>query len=175
MGLDIRYYSNIKELESEIDEDDYDEEVIRVYENDGFDYQLGSLKKNALYIPTDNTETGSFRAGSYGGYNQWRNMLAMMAGYESDESVWNDFDSQLRYIKIKNIEGENIQMKPFYELIYFSDCEGVIGPNISKKLHQDFVDFHKKIKGQDRMFIEKYKEWETAFKVASNNGLVKFS
>ena len=101
-------------------------------------------------------------------------MLATLAGYKSDESVWNDFDSELRRVKLKTLEGEKIQMKPFYELIYFSDCEGIIGPEISKKLHQDFVDFHKKIKGQDRMFIEKYKEWETAFRVASDNGLVKF-
>jgi hypothetical protein len=176
MGLDISYYSKI-----EIDEKEGD---IYIHPQP-FDYQLGSLKVGALYKLTPESKSDGFRAGSYGGYSQWRGNLAKIAGYESDESVWKDFNRELRYVKLKKIENHKIEMKPFYELIFFSDCEGVIGPEICKKLYQDFVNFEDKVKYEYSWpfwdfedsffyFYELYIKWREAFRVASDNGLVSF-
>jgi hypothetical protein len=143
--------------------------------NGCFDYQLGSLKKFIQYDTTAESEIGHFRAGSYSGYNQWRNELSIIAGYDSVDQVWKDFDSNIRLVKLKRIEGENAKLKPFYELINFSDAEGLIGPEICKKLYQDFMDFDDKAKEvEDSWIYEKYLEWKEAFKVASDDGLVAF-
>ena len=75
----------------------------------------------------------SFRAGSYSGYGEWRNDLAIAAGYKGgSEEVWMKADSG-------DYGG------PFEELINFADNEGVIGPVISQKLYDDFVNYEKEI------------------------------
>lgn len=173
MGLDIKYFSHVKE--------DSNGDLNPNY-NGFFTYQLGSLKKDKYYSQTDESESGSFRAGSYGGYNEWRNKLAQMAGYGSASNVWQDFNVNIRYLKLKKIEGKKVNIKPFYELINFSDCEGLIGPEICKKLYQDFLDFDEKAKLFNNetyipfgnFFYAKYQEWKEAFRVASDNGLVLF-
>ena len=172
MGLDISYISKIKETRDE-------EPSFSTNYNGTFQYQLGSLKKFTCYDLTPESENGGFCAGSYSGYNQWRNQLAVVAGYESAEKVWEDCNLpasfNIRLFKLKEIDGQEIErMKPFYELINFSDCEGLIGPEICKKLYQDFVDFEDKAKEQDEYFYERYTNWKEAFRVASDNGLVAF-
>ena len=169
MGLDITYVSKIRETVENEEESGFSTNY-----NECFDYQLGSLKKFAQYDTTSESETGHFRAGSYSGYNQWRNELAIIAGYDSAEQVWEDFDSNIRLVKLKRIEGENAKLKPFYEIINFSDAEGLIGPEICKKLYQDFIDFDDKAKEKDSWIYEKYLKWKEAFKVASDDGLVAF-
>ena len=70
-------------------------------------------------------EQHEFRAGSYSGYNYWRDWLAGISGWGDAEQCWNS----------DKTEG------PFYELINFSDCEGVIGPKVAAKLARDFAGF----------------------------------
>jgi len=182
MGLDISYYSNLKMSgPCTGDDSDYDCDV-RVCNEECFEYQLGSLKRDYLYESTSNSQHGSFGAGSYSGYNQWRNELAIMAGYNGAEEVWQDesFDSfkrfNLRKDKLDYIIGDPVEkVKPFYELINFSDAEGYIGSEVSKKLYQDFVDFDEKAKNHtEGWFYRKYCEWKEAFRIASNNGAVGF-
>jgi len=182
MGLDISYSSRLKNIgQLTNSDDDYDCEV-RVWNESCFEYQLGSLKREHLYDTTPNSQHGSFRAGSYSGYNQWRNELAIMAGYNGAEEVWHDesFDSyksfNIRKDKLDSINGELVEkVKPFYELINFSDAEGVIGPEVSRKLYQDFVEFDEKAKSHmENWFYIKYCEWKEAFKVASDGGAVSF-
>jgi len=181
MGLDIHYYSNIKEVKKFTGDEDYDDYEIIINEQ-YYKYQLGSLCEEFIYDKTNESIEGSFRAGSYSGYNQWRNSLAIMAGYGSSEYVWKNFEKDRRYIKLQKINKKDIKMKPFYELIHFSDCEGYIGTETSKKLYQDFVDFEDKAIDFDsspggptsRWFYERYKEWKNAFEVASDNGVVCF-
>lgn len=178
MGLDISYYSNVKLTDREVDPD-VDYPIFYTEYNSGFKYQLGSLKTNSVYLPTDDCERGSFCAGSYSGYNMWRNELAIIAGYKNDKEVWNDTSfnpNNIRLMKLKKINNEEIIIKPFYELINFSDCEGLIGSEISAKLYQDFVNFEDKVKkiNKDPYFYSKYKDFKKAFRVASNNGLVHF-
>jgi hypothetical protein len=64
---------------------------------------------------------------------------------------------------------------PFSELIHFSDCEGVIGTAVSKKLAADFAAFDEKAKaaGNERYYA-KYQEWRKAFEMAANGGAVDF-
>jgi len=183
MGLDISYYSHIS-LKCDIKNDDNDYDyAIRTNNNNNFNYQLGSLKKDKYYYTTPSSKYGSFRAGSYSGYNYWRNELAILIGYDNDENVWKDnsFDPikiyNNRKDKLKSINGEKIELvKPFLELIFFSDCEGVIGPDVSKKLYDDFCNYENIAKlHPDKNFYDLYLKWKEAFKVASDNGAVCFS
>ncbi len=100
-----------------------------------------------------------FRAGSYGGYNEWRDWLSITFLGVSPDEIWKDPDK---------FEG-----KPFVELINFGDNEGTIGPITSAKLAKDFqnhaVDFH-----SDEWFAGKYHEWQKAFEMASDDGFVIF-
>lgn len=178
MGLDISYYSKVKLADREVDPD-VDYPLFYTEYNSTFKYQLGSLKLKSIYLPSDDSDSSSFGAGSYSGYNMWRNQLAIMAGYESADNVWNDnsFDpGNVRLLKLKKLNNEEIRIKPFYELIYFSDCEGLIGPEISAKLYRDFVDFDDKAKNfsKDTYFYSRYKNFKEAFRVASDGVLVNF-
>ena len=58
--------------------------------NGGFQYQLGSLDNKSRYTSSNKSEYGSFGAGSYSDYNQWRRQLALVAGYGDVENVWDD-------------------------------------------------------------------------------------
>ena len=64
----------------------------------------------------------------------------------------------------------------FYEVLIFSDCEGVINSTISAKLHVDFVRFHAKAKAfpKAEYHISTYESMMRAFQVASVNGAVSF-
>lgn len=173
MGLDISYYSNIKKQKGG---------NIKTKYNGSFKYQLGLLRGS--YEISEKSEYYGFPCGSYSTYNEWRNNLAIMAGYGSANNVWRDetFDTTIKYpnprlLKLKKLKGEEIniiEVKPFYELINFSDCEGIIGTEISKKLYKDFVNFEEFAKKENEFFYKKYKDWMKAFKVASNNGVVSF-
>ncbi len=156
MGLDITAYSNINYLREDSNDDDYDldRKECFIWVNPDFPERAKNLK-DGIYSFEDDM---NFRAGSYGGYNQWRNELAMFAGYNNDRDAWDKTSG------------------PFLELILFSDCEGCIDAEISKKLYKDFCDFDEKSKTyeEDSYFYIRYKLWKEAFELASNNGCVKF-
>jgi hypothetical protein len=115
-------------------------------------------------------EYHSFRAGSYSGYNEWRDLLAKFAGWKSDQDCWN------------STEG------PFFELIHFSDCDGYIGPEVAAKLFKDFDDYEERAIEFSKTIYDKYGgygeyweywlgkyyDWKKAFKIASDGGVVIF-
>lgn len=70
-----------------------------------------------------------FRAGSYSGYNDWRNLLSLVMLGVNAENVWNN--------------DEYYKDKPFYYLINFSDCEGYIAGDCLIKLREDFTNTYK--------------------------------
>jgi hypothetical protein len=174
MGLDITVYENV-DFDSFVDEDEIAEEM----EDDMYHIYV-------VYDPlnqSDGIKSGyynvdgyskSFRAGSYSGYNMFRSILCeSYYGFPAKE-LWE-----------KMAQGDSMKGEPFVEMINFSDCEGVIGPKTSAKLYEDFVahesDFEKFINEHSmitsdykRYYIEKYKDWMEAFKIASNNGFVDF-
>lgn len=107
-----------------------------------------------IYSPA---ETFPFRAGSYSGYGEWRNQLAIFAGWPSAKHVW-----------------ENVDTGPFVELINFSDCEGYIGPQVAAKLAKDFADHAARAAKAEPWFAALYRSWRTAFEIASDGGCVVF-
>lgn len=64
---------------------------------------------------------------------------------------------------------------PFWELINFSDCEGIIGPVVSAKLARDFQEYQEKANSQLTDYdLERYNSWRQAFELAAENGVVRF-
>lgn len=112
-----------------------------------------------------------FRAGSYSGYNWWRNELAKLVGYSPIKVKNEDGSSETRY----DASAWMAKSGPFWELINFSDAEGVIGPVASMKLYSDFLSYHKAAMAHgDKDFRDSYLEWEKAFSLASKHGAIVF-
>lgn len=167
MGLDISYYSELvvdptAAVDEEGNPEDWDN-CHKFYRNPDFPGRADDIDPAVVYR---GLMDGDFRAGSYGGYNQWRDALARLIGQPSAQAVWDSKE----------------QSGPFFELIHFSDCEGTIGTAVSAKLAKDFQDWHDRAVAfspkahlyDDEDFIRKYKEWQTAFETAANRGCVCF-
>jgi len=109
------------------------------------------------------TERSAFRAGSYSGYNVWRNSLARVAGYSPltdgryDEGAWAATGG------------------PFWEMINFTDCDGVLGTAVCKKLCADFVAWHDIAREQlSDGDVLTYEQFKTTFELAADGGCVVF-
>ena len=68
---------------------------------------------------------------------------------------------------------------PFFHLIYFSDCEGMIGGVAAQKLLKDFAAHQEAITAlpgvlENEGFARVYADFQKAFEMAANNGLVVF-
>jgi hypothetical protein len=102
--------------------------------------------------------THNFHAGSYSGYNAWREQLANLIG-TTCEKMWAD-----------------PKPGPFAELINFADHEGTLASTVSKKLFKDFKEWKDRaIKfNNDGWFYDRYLHWMKAFEIASDNGAVSF-
>lgn len=162
MGLDISVYSKIQKITDleRVENGDWSANVRRTHPE--FDRSLDI--EEGYYEGVG--ERHSFRAGSYSGYNFFRNSLAKGILGVSDKTVWEN--------------DEEYKGKPMYEIIDFSDCEGCIGPMVSKKLHKDFVDNRVKYlnyisESGDPTFYEIiYDDFTKGFELASNEGIVIF-
>jgi hypothetical protein len=166
MGLDVSWYRRVKlEPDAELDEDGSPVDwlnLVRVDEPVSFPERCADIAPG-IYSSADH---GSFRAGSYSGYNQWREELAELAGYpalviagggkEHSHGAW------------------QADSGPFFELINFSDCEGVIGTAVSAKLAKDFADNQTKADEVGGYFAEQYARWRNAFEQAAQGGFVDF-
>jgi len=118
-------------------------------------------------------ESMGFCAGSYGGYNTWREQLAILAGCYEPTLHESGYDTKGRMLYSAGAWAAT--GGAFWELINFSDCEGVIGPKTSAKLAKDFADFQSKAdQHPDEYFRRKYSEWRQAFELASDDGAVSF-
>jgi hypothetical protein len=193
MGLDISAISDVKSVEIPEDielwsdeyydwEQDIGGNVWNLNPNSWFPEQSEGLTDGPVQAQG---EQYGFRAGSYSGYGEWRDDLARAAGYIGGaQQVWGNFDT-----------GESmgdIYSKPFTHLINFSDADGVIGPIVSEKLYQDFVNYEDDVmKIVDQWYLKldpdkeydtetvkwfraKYNDWKQAFNIARNNGAVIF-
>jgi hypothetical protein len=128
----------------------------------------GDLAVLAEDRPVSNS-TG-FRAGSYSGYNWWREQLCKFALEVSPEDVWE--------------EPERFEGKAFVELINFSDCDGCIGSKTSAKLAKDFAAHAPRLKmwatkhltdaDERSYFVDSYAEWQQGFELAAQNGVLIF-
>ena len=159
MGLDIVAYQGLTKTDAE--------ENIHVSHNE---FGYNSDLQTGWYDCEG--ESFHFRAGSYSGYNSWRRALCEAIHGVDDVEFW------------KN--EENFSCQPFYELINFSDCEGQIGPEVSEKLYQDFMDPENEKKFLDyckakfeteyleEFYQANWEDFKKAFEIARHGGLVQW-
>lgn len=172
MGLDITAYSRLKPVGKHGDdwcEESYDEDFNRVhvqaYAYDGFPQSFrgipilgtrtvsnSSFIEGGCFAVTPETRSHAFRAGSYSGYGVWRDDLRRQFNPDTDPVL------------------------PFYELIWFADNEGCIGPEAAKDLLADFREHAARYapRKYEDYFRTKYQDWMTAFELAADGGLVDF-
>jgi hypothetical protein len=175
MGLDITAYSNLKHLGRHVKDpalnegesggvDDwcyYDNHVSAfaydsfpqsfrglpvVGERTGADYRFIDA---GCFEVTDATETHAFRAGSYSGYSRWR------------QNLQDQFNP------------DRAPGGPFFELIWFADNEGSIGPDAARDLLADFREHEARY----QPFYEQgdtYGDWVRACDLAASGGLIHF-
>ena len=118
-------------------------------------------------------EEYGFAMGSYSAYNWWRAQLAKLVGIDDLHRWWREND-------VATVEG------PFAELLHFSDCEGTLGPEASRRLARDFAEwqerateFAAKIVSSDPddgpWWIKKYGQMRRAFELGAQEGYVEFT
>lgn len=175
MGLVISVCSGLKEIQRLEDIEEHYENGDIVIDNCGFIYQLGTLKEGKVYQST--IDYPSIKAGSYSSYNRWREQLLSLVSEHNIDDYWkeneffinyeyNEYQLLIREKKLNRIlengekrEIKNLKNLPFVELIYFSDCEGYIGPEVCKKLYQDFKKYDEQAKKLDFYFYDLYESF----------------
>lgn len=171
MGLDISAYSKLVEAADAARDSagelmDYDS-YCEFCENPDFPGRLDGIKPETAY--SFGGESTDFRAGSYGGYNAWRNQLAQLAGYPLTKYRFFGSDRE-GYDGGAWAAGQG----PFFEQIQFTDCDGTIGPVVSAKLAKDYADHAAKAQQVGGWFWEMYQEWQKGFELAADGGAVRF-
>jgi len=168
MGLDIRAYADLQLVGTAADQDEHEEKfdwksTIYIYgptldlwpmHREGIELVRGGVYRYGL--------EHRFRAGSYSGYNFWREQLSLCALGVSPNTVWDDFEAW--------------KDRPFTYLINFSDCEGYIAGKVAQKLFDNFEQ-HKELSRAwgNEYWQQSYDDWHKAFSLAKINGLVDFS
>ncbi len=179
MGLDVSVYTNLVSLDVVFDSDGCPidpitrcriDDYFRPYSNPDFPGRCSDLNSDAVYGYDEYLFVWS---SGYGYYNAWREKLAQLAGYPSVSYEVIPGYSPSRRSSFTSGAGE-VGSGPFYELIWFSDCQGTIGSDVSLKLFNDFVCFEQNAKTFGDKFYSEYCDWMNAFKIASNNGAISF-
>jgi hypothetical protein len=153
MGLDISAYVNATPA-PDANPNDFDS-VARASVESAHVAQADGIEHGALF--TFDKEI-RFRAGSYSGYNRFREELAGLVGYVP-QAAWS---------------GQVSEESPFYPMVNFSDCEGTLGPQTCARLAKDFADHQDKADEIGGYFAEAYSQWRRAFEEVAGNGFVSF-
>lgn len=164
MGLDIISYANVEFLHpatGEIDYDDLYDNNQKYVENQHpyWPWAFEGLTEGIYKV----SEPLHFRAGSYSGYNLWRSELARFAGY-SPQDAWDNHETYKNF--------------PFFELVCFSDCEGIIGPETCADLAADFITYRDQFHNENadptdnHWSLRKYDDWMRAFTRSCLKGMV---
>lgn len=163
MGLDITAYRQLKDAgpESEETEENWDT-TVRFWTIPEFESAADPVDCSRQYTFA---EKFSFQAGSYSGYNRWRERLCKFAFNTDTETVWSN---------PMTFEG-----RPFYRLINFADNEGTIGSVAAKKLADDFEKYESAFvefcaNDADDWDLSRYRGWMKAFRMAADGGAVSF-
>lgn len=172
MGLSITWHRGLTKANGNEAFDEHGEILdgngwFQLWVNPNFPGRADEIESRCAY---HSEQSGRFDAGTYGGYGVWRNQLAVTAGWPegTHEPHRASKDSHASSAWAAT-EG------PFWELIEFSDCEGVIGAAVSAKLARDFAEHQGKAdQHPDPHFRALYAEWRNAFEKASDRGCVKF-
>jgi hypothetical protein len=193
MGIDISAYSNLKRADhdakdhTEKDYDSGEHHTAFVYSDfprsfrglEDVSEKPGWMSKTdkegkpefiggSCYVSTPETEEMKVLRNSYGGFNNWRTLLAASVGV--DWSLISELDPETT---------------PFYEILWFADNEGTIGPEACRDLIEDFNDENRAkfvALAGERQTIEwlierEISDWDSfkkAVELAANNGLIDF-
>jgi hypothetical protein len=161
MGLDIFAVEKARKVSDEFNRDfetlDIEGEVVRVMVNNSFDAH--NHLTDGIY--SYEGKSMNFSAGSYGTYNGFRSSLSMLVHKVTANIIWQN--------------PEIYKDSAFYELINFSDCEGVIGPDTASKLLSDFKKYRDEFMIEHDVWDgETYDFWIKALELASNDGMLIF-
>ena len=164
MGLDVIAFEHATPVRGHLDQTECDEHYVA--DADGFPQSFRGLEDGRCYEFSG--REFSFRAGSYSGYNEWRDALAQRALGVSAVVVWAAVDSYAT--------------RPFFELVNFADNQGSIGPLAAADLAADFRGLRAKVTSQplddpdeEAWFRARYDSFAHAFDLAARgNGLVVF-
>jgi hypothetical protein len=169
MGLAIRVFLNIRQIEDNDENEDRDD-VFTVFNNPAFPGRSGKFE-TGLY-EYDGSEHGLSM--SYGGYSQWREQLALLAGWKPIV-----YRMHGRVEELAAASAWNATESPFWELICFSDAEGTIGPEHCAKLAKDFAQFQEQANTHfkaNSFYLGTYNMMRHACEVAgAQNGVLSFS
>lgn len=191
MGLDITSYSNLSYVghcpDAEEDEHGYDTTTyevrhVRAYAYTAFPHALAGVPNvepmrdswgkdsfidGGCFAVTGKTETHGFRAGSYGGYSQWRGELA---------ALFNPYPPTADRYEIGQPNPEG----PFYQLLWFADNEGTLSELCAVQLLADFrrheVEYaaHQAEDPMGEYNVQRYRDWTRACELAADGGLIDF-
>lgn len=155
MGLDITIYTDAKFVSKELPEGEAGEDLIGVFA-DSFPKTLGGMEEGYY----EATTSDGFRAGSYSGYNAWRDALCRAVHGISAKEYW------------ITIAGQDLA---FDELINFADNEGIIGTAVCAKLAGDFDAYHETLIALGDDVLWDLERWREGLREAGNNdGFVQF-
>jgi hypothetical protein len=106
---------------------------------------------------------------SYGGHGRFREDLAALSGWPSEIEVprtKSNFETVLKDF-------------PFWELIWFADNEGTLGPVACENLAGDFEMYYGAAAreftyGLDHYKLDHYKAWHNSVRIAATTGLIHF-
>jgi len=150
-------------------EDDQDA-LVPVHDHEEFPGRLGGVAPGDYVL----TEDAHFYRRPYGHYNLGRDEVAAMAGYPQLERL----DGTLGF----DCGAWHALGGPFWELIYFTDCDGFIGGTVVEKLLEDFkrwkdhAGVFESLSTDRAGFAKTYDAIMSAFAWAhSRNGLVQYS
>jgi len=178
MGLDIYGIKILDEVKNN-EKDDFDEDVFNTSWNLTFIFQLGNLKLNTIYN-TEIIDCSNIHF-SYSGYSRFREALYnvfidgdIMDFYNNEyynKIITTNFTREKKLNRILDIEDDlDLDLPPFFEILFFSDSEGIIAPIICEKLYEDFKKY--KDKAKEKMpvyFYETYLEFMTLMKEVTEN------
>lgn len=183
MGLSISGYSKVKlievstsdniECKYEWMEDNNIESGVVPYLNCDFPSHCTGLE-DGVYTYEDCVDGGRR---SYSGWSNFREVLAKNVGYTpitEDEipSGWDEYTKRNFLLNPHQSRAFNVKGGILYELINFSDCEGVINTEMCKKIYNDLqlVDRFK-LEDRDQELLYKLIQ---AFEAGSDGGFVTF-
>jgi hypothetical protein len=169
----IQGFSQIKQLDVLFDKDGYpvnpstrevlaDLTYIQLYINSDFPKHGEGIDSGGVY---GFESTIGFSMG-YGYLYRWREQLGKMIGYPAKPTDHGDSYMEGAY---------QAGAGPFYELIWFTDNNGVINTAFCQKLLKDFEEWNERAKALgDEKFYSGYECFLAVFQKAADNGVVNY-
>lgn len=173
MGLDITAYSRLKPMDPQpVGEEAIEkacmEDGILLSINPHFPIHADQIT-DGVYVRDWNSGTAHARAW-YGTYHHFRNMIAQSFGYAD-------------MLAMSTAGMDKPEQCPLHRLVYFSDCEGTIGPMTSRAISDELIAHYSTfakfaaIKWPEGyvFYVDFYRALIVCFTLASDGGAVEFS